>query len=1211
MSMVRSFLLTTALLLLGTWVIGQTALKGKVTEPAGAAFGCTVKVMKGSDIKAGAQTDFDGNYFITLEPGIYDVEFVLFGWTSEKITGVQVLAGKNITLDKQFKSDDNVGVTIKEAVITAYKVPLIQQDNTTQGGSFTAETIRDLPTKSVNAIVATTAGVSSVDGGDVSVRGSRDNATNYYIDGIRTTKNNLPPTQDIDQLQVATGGLGAEFGDVTGGVISIFTKGPASKFTGGIEMETSGIGPVKLDPFGYNQVNANVSGPLIKRKIDGKRNGGTILGFRLSGTGTFQQDDDRPAIPVYRIKDEKYAELTAHPTTKLGTSIIPSAETLRTSDMDVLDYRKDEERSDVDVTGKLDFRLTDNIDMSLTGTFNDSRNKFTPGLTTFPSWAAVNSRNNPTTYANRYRGIFRFRHRLGNANAEQVKGEKAPLISNAQYSLSFGFEKFTDKTADPVHGDNLFNYGYIGNFGFDWVNKLDDQFASPTFGQHVDWTETFTGYTAGTLNPVLAAYNEFANPEDIDTYIRTNGRSQTGWNGFWNDMHSSVGSVYNRFLKNENDIYTLNATSSFNLSPGGSKKGTHNITLGLIYEQRIDRKYDLAPYGLYNFATLAANAHILGVDTTNKLYKVWSPFLQDSTWIYGKNIAQSTEVKFYKKIREANGTSLQDFVNVNSMDPSQLSLSMFSPKELTDQEVLDYYGYDYLGNKLTTQPSFNDFFTKKDADGFRVFPMGARTPVYQAAYIQDKFTFRDIIFRLGVRVDRYDANTKIMKDPYSLYEINSAKDYFAQQGKPLPGNINADWKVYTEEEDDKLVKGFRSGDQWYTKEGTQASDGNVIFGGGVVNPSLRFPDADIKDEGFDPNQSFEDYKPQVNVMPRLAFSFPISADANFFAHYDILTQRPPSDNFMSPLDYYYFYDKLVSPNQSNAALKPEKTIDYEVGFQQKLNNYSALKVSAYYKELRDMIQRRTYLFIPVKGQYETFGNIDFGTVKGFSTQYDLRRIQNTQLTLAYTLQFAEGTGSDANTFQGKSDQGIIRTLFPLSFDERHNIQAIIDYRFDKGKRYNGPRVGGHDILAEFGANLTVSGVSGRPYTAKERATRFDGTGNAGALNGARLPWRIGVDLRLDKNFSLSKNESKPLGLNVYFRVSNLLNLKNVKNVYGATGSPKDDGFRDTPDGRSEVQSILNSGKDINAYYDAYSWRVLNQDYYGQPRRVYLGAIFDF
>ena len=41
---------------------------------------------------------------------------------------------------------------------------------------------------------------------------------------------------------------------------------------------------------------------------------------------------------------------------------------------------------------------------------------------------------------------------------------------------------------------------------------------------------------------------------------------------------------------------------------------------------------------------------------------------------------------------------------------------------------------------------------------------------------------------------------------------------------------------------------------------------------------------------------------------------------------------------------------------NNPDLKPEKTIDYELGFAKKLTLSSALKMSLFYKELRDMIQ---------------------------------------------------------------------------------------------------------------------------------------------------------------------------------------------------------------------------------------------------------------
>ena len=63
-------------------------------------------------------------------------------------------------------------------------------------------------------------------------------------------------------------------------------------------------------------------------------------------------------------------------------------------------------------------------------------------------------------------------------------------------------------------------------------------------------------------------------------------------------------------------------------------------------------------------------------------------------------------------------------------------------------------------------------------------------------------------------------------------------------------------------------------------------------------------------------------------------------------------------------------------------LKSEKTVDFELGFAQTLNLNSSLTLSAFYRELRDMIQVvKTNYSYPVS--YLTYGNIDFSTVKGF------------------------------------------------------------------------------------------------------------------------------------------------------------------------------------------------------------------------------------
>ncbi|MFN0174854.1 MAG: carboxypeptidase regulatory-like domain-containing protein [Saprospiraceae bacterium] len=1202
--MVRSLLLTFAMLLVGAAVaVAQsTVLTGNISDGKEALIGATVKVSKGTDFVRGAITDYNGDYRIQLDPGTYDVEFSYTGFQAQRITAVRVLVGQ-ITNQNVIMSNSAV---LEEIEIVGYKVPLIQQDQTSSGQTLTSDQIKNLPTRSISTIAATTVGASSIDGGDVNIKGARANGTDYYIDGIRVS-GGVPPVQDLEQLQIITSGLGAEIGDVTGGIISGTTKGPAGEFHGGFDIENS----KGLDAFGYLLATANISGPIIRKKLtDGKSR--TVLGFRLSGQYLTRDDDDPAALPVYRVKDDALKQLEAHPISRLNTNFVNSAEFLTNADVNSLKARPYQKATNIDLNGKIDLRLASNIDVSLTGTFTDNRDLVDPG-----GWFLLNAHNNPTDFSNTYRGNFRFRHRLGGADPDQdAASSKRVSISNASYSLQFAYERNTFETYDKRHKDRLFDYGYIGKFENEQV---------PTFGPndngvwvHEGYNDFFVRYTPGTQNPVLEAYNEFAVKEEEDiralpfpailTYQARNGNFSQVYDDVWGGMYSNVGLVNNRFEKSENDLATLNANVSFDLKLG--KSGTHNIQFGLLNEQRTNRFYRVNPNGLYLWASQYANIHLNGLDTTIVLRDTFVDPPGALIGIHPYATVDLPENRFYRAVRDKIGTPLNEWVNVNSIAPEDLDLSMFAPRELMDQGLISYYGYDYLGNKTGDGITFNDFFTSRDVDGVRNFPNAPLRPLYQAAWLKDKFTFNKMIFSLGLRVERFDLNTKVLKDQYSLYQVMNAKTFFetVPQGQGQPNTIGDDFKVYTESEQDNTIKAFRNGDTWFFPDGRQANDGNVIFGGGVVNPYLFNVNEDVTSVDFDPSGSFDDYTPQVNWLPRLAFSFPISEKANFFAHYDILVQRPPNNWEVTPRGYFYFYRPGT---KNNANLLPERVVDYEVGFQQELNKRSAIKFSAYYREFRDMIQRRSILYVPVIGSYDTYGNIDYGTVKGFTWQYDLRRTKNTEVRIAYTLQFADGTGSDSESQSGLTSRGNIRYLFPLNFDERHNLATTIDYRFDGGKGYTGPIVNGKKILADFGVNLLINAASGRPYTAKFRPTRFGANGTVGSVNGSRLPWRFNVDLRIDKTFRLNPKAKTPLDVNVYFRVSNLMNRLNVLGVYGATGSPTDDGFLSIPDGQSVVRQVGETGLNPQAYLDSYSWLVRNPNNFALPRRLFVGASLIF
>ena len=1223
------YLLFFLVLLTGPWLVAQTSLAGKVVDGDGepVIFG-NVAIYKGGNLISGTQTDFDGNYSIpSLDPGTYDVETSYVGLQTQRVNGVIVYGGKTNKLDFTMTAG---GVNLEEIVVVDYKVPLIEQDNTTQGKTLTSEDIKNLPTRNINALAATAAGLASADeGDDINVRGARDNATNYYIDGIRV-QGNLIQESEIDQLQVITGGMEAQYGDVTGGIISITTKGPSSKFSGGLEMETSEF----LDPYRQSLIGFNLSGPILKKKDSNE----SILGFRVAGRYSYQYDDDPNAIDVYRIKDDKLAELEANPVILVGGNPIVAADFITNDDVDALDAQPFEERTVYNVTAKLDARLSKAVDITFSGSLDRREGLFTPNENTntaaFYNWRVFNSHNNPFQNTTDYRGSFRFRHRLGaatNTQGDESK-KKGASIQNALYTLQFSYEKNLLDREDSRHFDNYFDYGHVGIFDIEWIPSFERD--PQTFGlSHTDYRRVLRGYQPGTANPVLANYNNplainaseglnsqigseiifFQNIPNVspnisrEQFFAPNGTISSTFSNSWG-LHQNVGWVYDLARKNDDDIYIFNATSSFELVPGNSDKGRHSIQFGILYEQRTTRRYDINPRDLWDVARQQANNHILGIPENPDSLGLHTLVTGETSAIFDVAISNPEDSRFFREVRNVTGQSLKDFVNVDGLSPDQLSLDMFSAKELNDQDILDYWGYDYLGNNF--DGTFDDFFTATDENGIRTFPVAPNRPIYTAAYIQDKFQFKDIIFRVGVRVDRYDANTKVLKDNYSIYDIQRANNFHTNNPEfgEQPANIGNDYRVYLNESGSS-VQGYRDGDQWYFGNGTPANSPTLIFPGGLVNPAYVDERANsignyIKSKDFDPNASFEDYEPQINWMPRLAFSFPISTEANFFAHYDVLVQRPASNTIASALDYFYFTDDALFKDNPN--LLPEKTIDYEVGFQQKLSNTSAIKLAAYYKEMRDMIQRRTFFPVPIINRYNTYDNLDFGTVKGFSFNYDMRRTGNILLNANYTLQFADGTGSDSDSQRGLTNRGNLRNLFPLSFDERHRIVGTVDYRYGSGDRYNGPELFGSDIFASAGVNLQIVAVSGRPYTAKEVPDVLGGDNTLGAVNGARLPWNYTVNLRVDKNFQISNR----LNCNVYVRVSNLLDRRNIIQVYSASGSAFDDGYLDSFRG-TNAKAAVGALRSVEAFVDSYQWRVANPNFLSLPRRIFIGASFGF
>ncbi len=1265
-------------------------LQGKVTDPdlgEGLPFATVSVTVNGSLV--GAQTDFDGFYSIKpLPPGKYDLTVQYVGYQTSLTKDVIVEADKITILDIDLATESEM---LDEIVVKEYKVPLLKADQTSVGSTVTKEQIDNLPTRNVSSIASTTAGVYQEDeGGALNVKGARSRATDYYVDGIKVRGSTAIPAQAIEQMSVVTGGIPARYGDATGGIINITTRGPSRDFAGGVEVLSSQF----LDPYNYNLFTGSLTGPILK-KGKGTDQERVLLGFFASAEYIYEKDDDPSYFGVPIIKDEVKDELINNPlrSNPAAGGIQKNIDFVTEDDFEWIDARENIQKNAINGTVKLEFQPVSNLNFTVGGTANWRRGGLAPRSAGFRDFLRrfelFNSDRLPEFTEETYRGFVRFTQRFGgnrDANAEEDEGSS--ILSNAYYTVQFDYTKDLLLYEDPLFRDNIFGFGYVGKFD---INRQPLYNFGPLALQDQNGLDiepigikgnllnlqgqVFEGFTPAGISYEAFGQNEVAilqNQQFFDligvgasAFSDINElQAQNGLINGYTFGGANLYSAYNTYYSpgygygvrynSDTDQYRLTFNGSVDVKkPGASDRNKHAIEFGFEYEQRIDREYNIDASGLWSrmrrqistpltggLQRDLANPQLVINGQTVSLFEydeaVHGSFGINDTITY--DFVRTSQSYFDEQFRELFGyedINLYPYVNTDALtedEVNQLSLDLFSAEDLFGSgtggdNLVGYHGYDFRGNKLTEQPAFEDFF-KRDEDGYLEAKIGAYRPVYMAGYIQDKFSFKDLIFNVGVRVDRFDANQKVLKDIYSLYGTKKARDVESINDQDIahPENIGEDFVVYVDDAvNPTRIRGYRDGDNWYNAEGKFINDPSAIAGDGQAEPFLsdpldNNPKDDIKQEGFVDiiNTAFEDYTPQISVMPRIAFSFNISDEATFFANYSVLTQRPQRAND-AYADQYYFFSQLATASVlNNPNLRPEKTIAYQLGFKQKISRSSALTISGFYREMRDMIQVIQVPNAYPVAAYSTLGNVDFGTVKGLEFSYDLRRTGNVRLLANYTLQFADGTGSDAFGARNQvgTGTGNLRTIRPLSFDSRHGLNFSIDYRFEGGSKYDGPRIKNLNLLANTGANLIIRARSGTPYSRQRIPTpegQFGINTRAaleGQINGSRLPWNYKLDLNFDRDIVL--NPSKEKGkkeciVNIYLQIQNLLNTQNVLGVYAATGSGDDDGYLSSAEGLRDAASR----NDPAAFALLYGYKVNDPNNFSIPRRIRLGASLSF
>jgi hypothetical protein len=271
------------------------ALNGVAKDAiSGVLPGTTVTVTNKATSRAfTTTTGADGSYVAReLEPGRYSVKFQLKGFATFENPDVLLLVGQNLKVDANMQ----VGSTEQTVQVTESS-PLIDTSGTAISHNVTLEEFDRLPktrTFQALALLSPSVNAGEIEGG-IQVNGASGAENQFNIDGVSTTslingKSRQGAMFEIlQEVQVKTGGIDAEYGGALGGVISAVTRSGGNQFHGDLHYYYFGnginAGPVNrllLDPqtekvasyvqdskFKDNnsEVGGSLGGPLVKNKL--------------------------------------------------------------------------------------------------------------------------------------------------------------------------------------------------------------------------------------------------------------------------------------------------------------------------------------------------------------------------------------------------------------------------------------------------------------------------------------------------------------------------------------------------------------------------------------------------------------------------------------------------------------------------------------------------------------------------------------------------------------------------------------------------------------------------------------------------------------------------------------------------------------------------------------------------------------------------------
>ena len=350
------------------------AVRGAVVDAQGLVLP-GVAVTVSSPALQGVRTvvsDVNGNYrIVALSPGDYAVVFEISGFESVQQTATVPLGGE-IGVNAVMAP---AGVAETVDVVAVVPTPI---ETTETSSNTTAEEVNALPvSRTPFGIAELQPGLTdnTPNGGQVTINGSFAYDNIFLIDGVDVndnlfgTANNLYVEDAIQETQVLTSGISAEYGRFSGGVINVITRSGGNDFSGSYRLNLYKPSWTSITPFerdegdgepregdiGDNLIHEGTfGGPIVRdslwffysgqfaREEQSETFGDTGIGYGRS------EKNDRNQIkltgtlaPGHTLSGSYMQNQTQRVNPTFGFSIVPSTITTgrRPNDLVVATYR--------------------------------------------------------------------------------------------------------------------------------------------------------------------------------------------------------------------------------------------------------------------------------------------------------------------------------------------------------------------------------------------------------------------------------------------------------------------------------------------------------------------------------------------------------------------------------------------------------------------------------------------------------------------------------------------------------------------------------------------------------------------------------------------------------------------------------------------------------------------------------------------------------